>query len=160
MIQKMKNDKGKIINGKKKLLKQEYGTGRFSSIGEPEINWSLLSDFADKDGFDTRNIEQNTKYKMEIELPYGTIIIRYGNEVGRFSAPKGTRYEDLALPYIKDTVEYNEYKVIAPKINLSCIVEKGVAAPGFESNGGAVQYMHPISIRESVNKKLLERIII
>ena len=84
-----------------------------------------MSKFADKDGFDIRNIEKNKKYKIEIELPYGTILIRYGNETGRFSAPKGTKYEDLALPYVKNTVEYNEYKVIATGIKVICVVEKG-----------------------------------
>lgn len=158
MVHRIKNDKGEFISGKKKLLKKEYGTGEFYQNGEPKINWSLLSEFADNNGFDKRNIEENGKYKIEVELPYGTIIIRYGNSSGNFSAPKGTKYEDLALPYVKETVEYNEYRVIAKKINVVCIVEKGIVAPGFESNGGAVQYMHPISLKESIMNKLLERV--
>ncbi len=154
----IKNDKGQIINGKKKLLKPEFGTGKLYSDGEPVVNWNLLSEFADKDGFDIRNIEKDGRYKVKIELPYGTIIIRYGNVTGRFSAPKGTNYEDLALPYIRETVEYNEYRVIVEKINVVCIVESGIVAPGFESNGGAIQYMHPISIQESIRTKLIERL--
>lgn len=154
----IKNDRGQKINGKKKLLKPEFGTGDLSSNGDPVVNWNLLSEFADKDGFDIRNVEKNGKYKIEVELTYGTIIMRYGNPTGRFSAPKGTNYEDLALPYIRETVEYNEYRVIAEKINVVCIVERGTVAPGFESNGGAVQYMHPISIKESIRVKLLERV--
>lgn len=157
MLHKMINDKGQIIDGKKKLLKKEYGLGGFYPNGDPVVNWNLLSNFADENGFDKRNSEKNGKYKIEMELPYGTIIIRYGNEIGRFTAPKGTKYEDLALPYIKETVEYNEYRVIAEKINVVCIVEKGIVAPGFGSSGGAVQYMHPISIKESIKSKLLER---
>lgn len=158
MIHTIKNDKGEIIEGKKQLLKQEYGLGKFYSNGEPMVNWSLLSDFADENGFDKRNSEKNGKYKIEMELPYGTIIIRYGNEIGRFTAPKGTKYEDLALPYVKDTVEYNEYRVIAEKIKVTCVVEKGKIAPGFGSNGGAIQYMHPINMKESIRTKLLERV--
>ena len=156
----IKNDKGQIIDGKKKLSRAEYGTGEVYPNGEPVVNWTLLSKFADKDGFDTRNIVEGGKYKIEVELPRGTIVIRYGNEVGRFSAPKGVKYEDLALPYVKATVEYNEYRVIAKSIKVSCVVEKGIVAPGFGSKGGVVQYMHPISIRESIRTKLLERVSI
>lgn len=158
MIYTIKNDKGQIIDGKKKLLKKEYGTEKFYKNGEPKVNWDLLSKFADNEGFDKRNIEINGKYKIEVELPYGTIIIRYGNASGNFSAPKGTKYEDLALPYIKETVEYNEYRVIADKIKVVCLVEKGIVAPGFGSNGGAIQYLHPISMKESIRTKILERV--
>ena len=159
MVHRIRNDKGIIIDGIKELQKKEYGTGKFHQNGEPIVNWKLLSDFADDNGFDIRNIEHNNEYKMDIKLPYGTIIIRYGNETGVFSAPKGTKYEDLALPYIKDTVEYNEYKVIAHNVNVTCKVVKGKVAPGFASNGGAIQYMHPISIKESIRRKLLKRMI-
>lgn len=107
-----------------------------------------------KDGFDKRNLLKNDKYKMEVELPYGTILIRYGSEVGKFTARKGTKYESLALPYMKDTVEYNEYKVIANGVKVICIVEKGKIAPGFDSDGGAVQFMHSVSIRESMKRSL------
>ena len=154
----IKNDKGQRISVIKQLLKPKYGSGDVYPNGEPIVNWKLLSKYADNDGFDKRNIEKNDKYKMEVELPYGTILIRYGNEVGKFTAPKGTKYESLALPHIKDTVEYNEYKVIANGVKVICIVEKGKVAPGFDSDGGAVQYMHPISIKESIKKGLIERI--
>lgn len=153
-----KNDSGQILKGNKKLSKKEYGSGSFDSKGEPIVNWNLLSKYADENGFDTRNIEEGGGYTITIELPYGTHIIRYGNPTGRFTAPKATRYEDLALPYVKETVEYNEYRVIAEKIKVVCIVEKGKVAPGFGSKGGATQYMHPMSIMESIRTKLLERI--
>ena len=158
MIHVIRNDKGKIIDGKKKLLKREYGLGDFYSNGEPMVNWNLLSKYADNNGFDKRNIEKNGKYKIKMKLPYGTIIIRYGNPTGRFSAPKGTKYEDLALPYVRETMEYNEYRVIADKISVVCIVEKGLVAPGFGSKGGAIQYLHPISMKESIRTKLLEKV--
>lgn len=158
MRYEIRNDKGQLISGHKQLLKKEYGTGEYDVYGEPKINWKYLSEFADEDGFDTRCLGQNNKHRTEVELPYGTIIIRYGNEVGSFSAPKGTKYEELSLPYDKDTVEYNEYKVIADSIKVSCIVEKGIVAPGFESKGGAVQYLHSKNIKTSIKSKLLERI--
>ncbi len=159
MAHLIKNDAGKIINGKKKLVKEDYGTGDCYSDGEPIVNWKLLSLHADRDGFDIFNIEKNGYYKIEVELPYGTIIIRYGNETGRFSAPKGTKYEELALPYVKETVEYNEYKIIADRAKVMCIVEKGKVAPGFGSNGGAIQYMHPMSMIELMRKNILERCV-
>lgn len=154
----MKNYKGEIISGKKQLINPKYGTGKIDRHGQPIVDWSYLSIHADKDGFDTRNIESNGKYKINITLPYGSIIIRYGNEAGNFTAPQGTEYEKLALPYVKDTVEYNEYRVISANLPITCIVEKGKVAPGFDSAGGAIQYLHPITIRESVKKGLLERL--
>ena len=39
-----------------------------------------------------------------------------------------------------------------------CLVDKGIVAPGFDSPGGAVQYFHPITIRESIKRGLLERL--
>ncbi len=154
----MKNYKGETISGIRQLKKPEYGTGKTNRYGQPVVNWNCLSKYADDDGFDTRNIESNGKHTVEYILPYGSIIIRYGSEIGHFSAPKGTAYENLALPYIPESVEYNEYKVTAHDVRIQCIVEKGIVAPGFDSNGGAVQYLHPITIRESVRKGMLERI--
>lgn len=153
----IKNDKGQIITGKKELLNENFGTGEFWPNGEPVINWNFL-EHADDDGFDVTNIEENGKYKMKIILPYGSMLIRYGSETGNFTAPKGTKYEELALPYIKDTVEYNEYRVIAKGIKVICVVEKGIVAPGFGSSGGAIQYLHPMSMLDSIKKNLLERI--
>ncbi len=154
----MKNYKGETISGIRQLKKPEYGAGKTNRYGQPVVNWNYLSKYADDDGFDTRNIESNGKHTVEYILPYGSIIIRYGSEIGHFSAPKGTAYENLALPYIPESVEYNEYKVTAHDVRIQCIVEKGIVAPGFDSNGGAVQYLHPITIRESVRKGMLERI--
>ena len=98
------------------------------------------------------------KYKMRIRLPRGTEIIRYGGEMGYYSTPAETQYEELSLPYIKETVEYHRYRVNAKYLVLTCVVEKGRVAPGFGSPGGAVQYLHPISILESVNRHFLVRI--
>ena len=153
----MKNYNGESISGIRQLKKKEYGTGKKDRHGQPVINWSYLSKHADDNGFDTRNIESNGKYTIEFILPYGSIIIRYGNEIGRFTAPKGTAYEKLSLRYIPETMEYNEYKVISDNVCIKCIVEKGIVAPGFDSEGGAVQYYHPITIREAVRKGMLER---
>ena len=154
----IRNDKGEVISGIKILRKREYGTGNISSSGEEKVNWNLLSQYADNDGFDIRNVEENKAYKMKVKLPYGTKLIRYGNDTGRFSAPKGTRYDELALPYEQDTVEYNEYMVITQEVSVICIVYKGKVAPGFGSEGGGIQYLHPMTMRESIRSGILERI--
>lgn len=157
-MREKKNYKGEIITGPRKLKNASFGTGVLLDNGEPIVNWKMLSSFADEDGFDIRNKEPNGNYKVMVTLPVGTIIIRYGNEMGTFTAPEKTDYDDLALPYIKESVEYNEYRVLSPNLEVECIVEKGKVAPGFDSPGGAVQYKHPITIRESIKKKILERV--
>lgn len=151
-----RNDKGQLISGIRQVLRPEYAVG-FSQNKEPIIDWSFLSKYADENGFDTRNLEKNGRYIIDTQLPYGTVIIRYGSEMGRFSAPKGTDYSELALPYLQDTVEYNEYQVLASKLFVRCIVTKGRVAPGFDSNGGAIQYLHKHTIRNLVSQGVLKR---
>lgn len=154
----MKNFRGEILTGPRQLKRPEYGTGKVDSLGDPIPDWSLLSKEADEDGFDKTNREKNGKYIIEIELPQGTIIIRYGKESGKFTAPQGTDYEKLAMPYKKETVPYYEYKVIAKNLHVRCVVQKGRVAPGFDSGGGAIQYCHNMSIYESVKNGVLERL--
>lgn len=153
-----KNYKGDVINGIKKLIRPEYGTGEYNNYGEPIVDWSKLSEYADDDGFDKRNLESNGNYKITIKLPIGTKLIRFGNETGTFTAPIGTPYETLALPYIQETVEYHEYKVISDNLTVECEVCKGVVAPGFGSQGGGIQYKHSITISASLKQNILERI--
>ena len=98
------------------------------------------------------------RYKFKTTLPFGTRLLRYGNEIGHFTAPKGTLYEQLSLPYKRETVEYHEYEVIADGLVVTCIVEKGIAAPGFGLPGGAIQYLHEESIQRSVRKNILKRV--
>lgn len=154
----MKNYNGEPITGPRQLKRPEYGTGKIDTMGDPEPDWSYLSEKADEHGFDKTNVESNGKYKIEIELPPGTIIIRYGKESGYYTAPQGTDYDKLAMPYIKETVPYNEYKVISKSLFVTCVVEKGIVAPGFDSEGGAIQYYHSLTIFESIRKGILERL--
>ena len=154
----MRNYNGDLISGIRQLSKPEYGLGTTDKYGQPAVNWAYLPVYADEDGFDTRVTHQNGFYKIRVRLPYGVILIRYGNEMGHFTAPYGTKYEGLALPYKKETIEYNEYRVIANDVEVVCLVDKGIVAPGFDSPGGAVQYFHPITIRESIKRGLLERL--
>ena len=152
----MKNDNGDLISGIRQLRKPEYGLGTTDRYGQPVVNWAYLSEYADEEAFDTRAKQQNGSYKIRVRLPYGVLLIRYGNETGHFTAPYGTKYDRLALPYKKESIEYNEYRVIANNIEVVCMVDMGIVAPGFDSPGGAVQYFHPITIRESIKRGFLK----
>lgn len=155
-----KNDTGEIITGYLRLRNPAYGTGRKTPDGDPEVDWSgCKTSYSDDNGFDLRNIEKNGKHYIEINLPKGTQLIRYGRETGKYTAPKGTRYEELSLPYIKSSVEFHEYRVIVDSITVYCTVNKGIVAPMFDCNGGGVQYFHlDGSIRKMVQKNILERV--
>ena len=156
---KKRNYKGEIIEGQhRELISTKYGTGEIDSEGEPIVNWKLVSIFADEHGFDKRKLIIKSEYKMEIVLPKDTIILRYGSEMGRFTAPDGTEYEKLALPYKKETIEFHRYKVIDENVKVKCTVEKGFVAPGFNSPGGAIQYLHEKTICDLLKNKVIERI--
>lgn len=153
-----RNYRGEILTGPKELIKKEYGTGKINSQGDPIVDWSCLSPCADKDGFDTRKFINKNSYKIEMILPKGTIILRYGSEMGRFTAPDGTDYEKLALPYKKESIEFYRYRVLQESVKVTCIVDKGIVAPGFNSPGGAVQYLHKKTIYDLLNNHVIERI--
>ncbi len=159
-----RNYRGDIIRGPKKLALSKYGTGETyeNDDGETEeaVDWKQIRHTDDKhSGFDVRHVEENGKYKMPYELPIGTKILRYGNTRGFFTAPIGTPYEKLSLPYVKESVEYHEYEVVADGIVVTCVnVEKGIVAPGFGSLGGAVQYRHMERIGESLERHALREL--
>lgn len=54
----------------------------------------------------------------------------------------------------KESLEYHEY-IVTQDIDVECIVMKGFAAPGFESNGGAIQYKHNEQIIRLIRKGIL-----
>lgn len=154
-----KNYKGEEIGDKKRVLSDSaYGTGKFDKNGDPEVDWGKYIVVDNDQGFDKRHKEANGEYLIEIELKKGVEILRYGTEGGNFTAPKGTPYEKLALPYLKESLEYNEYRVIADGLKVKCQVKQGVVAPSVDSPGGAVQYWHYEPIFLLVQKKALERI--
>lgn len=157
------NYKGQVINCIPILRKPEYGTGEIDEYKRPKPDWSWIID-GDEQGFDINHLESNGYYRMKIVLPQKTRLIRYGTEVGCYTAPKGTPYEQLSLPYIKESVFFHEYEVIAESItvmaiNKCCEVERGRIAPGFEFPGGGIQYLHPYTMVKSINLKLLKEII-
>lgn len=150
-----KNDEGKLLGNAKVLLKNsDYGTGDYFDEITPKVKWKeYRQKCSDENGFDVNNVEDNGKHIMEVCLPKGTHIIRYGSEMGRFTAPKGTPYDQLGLPYVKESVEFHEYIVIADSIKVLCKVNRGKVAPIFDSQGGGVQYQHFNTIREARGRK-------
>ena len=96
-----------------------------------------------------------------MELVKGTVLCRYGYENGQFSTYKGVPYEQLSLPWKKETQPYFEYEVIADGYFVKCIVTKGKVGAAFGSVGGAIQFKHPHSLRQEVEVyKTLRRITI
>ncbi len=156
-----KNDQGKKLGNAPVLLKKpEYGTGNYIGKLYPEVKWEdYRQEFADSDGFDKRSREENGEYIIKIKLPRGTELIRYGSEIGSYTAPKNTPYDNLGLPYLQETIEYHEYIVTADSISAFCIVKRGRVAPMFDSPGGGIQYKHEKSIRELIGKKAIREVI-
>ena len=110
--------------------------------------WGTETEKCDADGFDKeyRPIDGTSAYIIkDYIIPKGTIVCRYGFPGGFFTTDKGADYDQLGLPYIKETIEYHEYRV-SEDLMVDCYVTKGVVAPKFKSEGGAVQYMHRQSI--------------
>lgn len=143
MNKKIFNYLGEDITNKGILLAMpEYGYVDENNI--PHINWGEETEKCDKDGFDKefRPNPNSDVYIIENYLiPKGTMLCRYGFEGGIFTTLKGSTYENLGLPYVKETIEYHEYKV-TEDLEVDCYVVKGVVAPKFLSNGGAIQFKH------------------
>ena len=138
-----------------KLQSPEFGT--VYPDGRAKINWKPEDDDIDNRGYDKHNREENGQYTIDIELKKGTRICRYGSPMGYSSSPVNTDYELMALPYVKETIEYHEYIVTADNLAVRLIVEKGKAGAMFNSPGGAVQYTHKQSINLDVfDQKLKE----
>jgi len=153
-----KNSKGEIINGKAEYRDNAYYT--VLPNGEFKTDYkSFASPDADEFGFDRSNKEPNGDYSMEVILPKGSVIIRYGSPFGRYTAPKGTKFEELALPFTEESCEYNEYRVL-DDISVQCKVIRGRVAPNFRQRGGGVQYVHHNTIKQEIEEKKLERIIL
>ncbi len=153
-----KNIKGEIIRGNAEYRNNSYyivlPNGEFETDFE-----TFASPDADDLGFDKSHKEPNGNYSMEFILPKGSVIIRYGSPFGHYTAPKGTKFEELALPFTEESCEYNEYRVL-DDISVQCKVIRGRAAPNFHQRGGGVQYWHRNTIKQEIDEKKLERIIL
>lgn len=150
---------GKEITVPYQLSSAAFGTGRVDRFGIPEVDWvKCRTEYADVNGFDTRNEECNGKYIINYTIPKNTIIIRFGSEYGRFTAPQNTRFEEVSLPYTVESLAYHEYRVIADSLTVKCIVDKGRVAPMFNQIGGGIQYLHNRTIHSLLRSSVLERI--
>ncbi len=142
------NSSGKNISDVRILLSDDtYGYVDENNI--PHIDWGKETEQCDKNGFDKdfRPIEGSEEYIIRnYILPKGTMICRYGSMGGLFTTTKGTEYENLSLPYVKETIEYHEFKV-TEDLSVDCYVSKGRVAPKFSSPGGAIQFMHRQPVR-------------
>ena len=122
--------------------------------GNPK--WREYIKNGDENGFDITFKFEDGNYKRRIVLPCGKRIIRFGRAArGRFTTDYGTPYEKLSLSYKPESMEYHEYEVVS-EVQVECIVEEGRVAPGFLSDGGAVQYMHDHSIKELLKTGVLK----
>ncbi len=203
-----RNDKGKIIkhtNVFNDIAQQIAGKYKINETS-PEF-WDKGSvddageNVADRQGFDIRakrigkqkyiielkkdNYPLHYKYRITISQQYlgkGTELVRYGAETGHFTSLSGTKFEQLGLPYIQDTVEFHRYKVLKD-IPVKCIevidieeqkrikdvingkekpdlqnAVEGITAPAFGSKGGAIQYYHDMRIKDMLGI-ILEKIV-
>lgn len=156
----LKNRYGERVSGFPCLRKRKYGTGEFYSGDKrrPMVDYERWLVSSDENGFDVTKTNDKGQYIIEIELPVGTELIRYGSPEGRYTAPKGTKYEELSLPWDERTCEYHEYIVNEKNEKVICIVDMGSIAPGFEYKGGGIQYMHKLNIHESLKQGILKEV--
>ena len=151
-----KNCYGDIITGIKQF--QDPSFGHYEPDGKEVVHWKKPDDLVDEDGFDKTYNDGFGNYKKVITLPYGKVICRYGNWMGRLTTDIDSDYEQLGLPYIKETVEYHVYRVIADGLKVKCSVNKGIVAPMFNSRGGAIQYKHFQSIKQELDQHKIEEV--
>lgn len=125
----------------------------FDESGKPRYDKWIQH--GDQYGFDKRYRDENGRYVSRIILPKGKKIVRYGDNNGSYSTDYGIDYYSLSLPYKKESMPYHEYYVVKD-CEVDCIVDKGVAAPGFSSKGGGIQYRHYVSIHDSIMDGVLK----
>lgn len=121
-------------------------------------NWTEENDNVDGDGFDKTNVCENGEYKQLVILPKGTKLCRYGAATGRTTTFIGTPYEECGLPFVKETVEYHEYEVIADGVSVICRAVKGRVAAMFGSSGGAIQFVHQRKIVNEIETGRLKEV--
>ena len=152
MLTRFYNDKGQ------ELINYEGPTVKSESFYTITADGEKVLAYPENGGFDLTHKEPNGSYKMRCILKQGTHLIRYGSEMGSYTAPLGSQYCELGLPWEQQTAEYHEDIVIADEIHVKCIVLRGKVAPAFDSPGGAIQYIHPNSILLEIKKSKLRRI--
>lgn len=84
-------------------------------------------------------------------LEPGTIVDRYGNPDGRFTADAGTAYEERSLPYDRDSQIHYEFEVASP-----VEVQQGETAPHFDQPGGGTQQRFPDTLDSHIENGSLK----
>ena len=115
------------------------------------VHWAEADEDVDENGFDKSYAGTDGYYDV-ITLPIGTRLGRFGSSRGFLTAPAGTPYDMLSLPYKQETCEYHEYVVISN----NCKVMRGLVAPMFGKPGGGVQYYHENGIAKEIYDKNIE----
>ncbi len=145
-----------ITNTRILLLSPDYGYVDENNI--PHIEWGSETEKCDRNGFDKefRPVDGSNVYIIkDFVLQRGTMLCRYGTPTGYFTTIKGTSYDSLGLPYVRETIEYHEYKV-SEDILVECRVVKGKVAPKFKSEGGAIQFLHKQTIKRECEGGFLQ----
>ena len=124
-----RNDLGEDLGDSLVLLTNpKYGTGQYVGF-QPVVKWpDPVEGVRDKNGFDISNGNSISR----IQLPKGTRIIRYGPTTGSYTAPEGSSFSLLGLPYVRETCEYHVFEVKADSISVFCIVHMGRVAAAFD----------------------------
>ncbi len=150
-VKKAYNRDGKLLNEDDMFcpLKDEY----FNAHRKPR--WKEFIQFGDDFGFDVRYKDSNGRYIEKIVLPIGKKVVRYGNDIGSFTTDENTDYTLLSLPYTEQSLPYHEY-IVTGECEVLCYVDKGIVAPGFDSEGGAIQYRHYMTIYDSMVRGILK----
>ena len=145
------NSSGEKLQADRKYrrLKDEF----FGKDGMPL--WKQFIHHGDEQGFDIRYEGPDGAHVERIILQIGRKVVRYGNDRGSFTTDPGTPYSLLSMPFEELSLPYHEYIVLG-ECEVLCIVLKGRVAPGFLSEGGAVQYYHEHTMRESIRMGILK----
>jgi hypothetical protein len=87
------------------------------------------------------------------EIDPGTLIDRYGSELGRFASPRGTPFEARSLPPEAASAPLRTYEVLRP-----LPANSGSTAPWYGQPGRGTQFEFFQSIDELVRHGYLRRI--
>ncbi len=94
---------------------------------------------------------------MDVTLPKGTVLQRFGGPTGGFLAPAGTLFLQLALNPSQEVAPYFQYVVADPNaLPAGYAIEQSVIAPYYGQAGGGIQYriVGPGGSQGSVNDLL------
>ena len=148
-MKRVYNYKGELLTPEREYLPAD--SVFFDDKGKPL--WKKYVQSKDS-GFDETYRFDNGTYIKRIVLPVGKKIVRYGGVFGRYTSDEGVDYDRLSLPYLKESMQYHEY-IVSGHCEVECVVDKGFTAPGFGSDGGAVQYRHLFPIQKSLKIGIL-----